>query len=256
MQYKVDKLDVNIYPSNREMGQAAAKAIGDDLCDLLSKKSEVNVMFAAAPSQNTTLEALLDDKRIDWSRINAFHMDEYVGISIDRPQSFRNYLKVHIFDRKPFKSVNLINADGPDAEKIASDYARLLKERGLDLIVLGIGETGHIAFNDPPEARFNEPKLAKVIELGEVSRMQQVHDGCFATLDDVPKQAITVTIPAFVAASRLHCVVPGPTKCKAVKATLEGPVSEDCPATVLRLHDNAHLYIDKDSASLLKRTIS
>ena len=252
MKYKVDRLDVNIYASNKEMGQAAAKAIADDLCDLLSKKSEINVMFAAAPSQNTTLEALLDDERVDWTRINGFHMDEYVGISIDKPQSFRNYLNTHIFSRKPFKSVNLINADGPDAEKAAADYAKLLKESGLDLIVMGIGESGHIAFNDPPEARFDEPKLAKVIELEEVSRMQQVHDGCFKTLDEVPKQAITVTIPAFVAASILHCVVPGPTKCKAVKATLEGPISEVCPATVLRRHENAHLYLDKDSAALLK----
>ena len=210
-------------------------------------------MFAAAPSQNTTLEALLDDKRINWTRVNAFHMDEYVGISIDKPQSFRNYLNVHIFSRKPFKSVNLINADGADAEKTASDYAKLLKEKGLDLIVLGIGETGHIAFNDPPDARFDESKLAKVIELGEVSRMQQVHDGCFKTIDEVPKQAITVTIPAFVAASRLHCVVPGPTKSKAVKATLEGPISEACPATVLRRHPNAHLYLDNDSAALLSK---
>ena len=253
MKYKVDRLDVNIYPSNRDMGCAAAKAIGDDLCDLLSKKSEVNVMFAAAPSQNTTLEALLDDKRIDWTRVNAFHMDEYVGISIDKPQSFRNYLNTHIFSRKPFKSVNLINADGPDAEKTASDYAKLLKSKGLDLIVLGIGETGHIAFNDPPDARFDEPKLAKVIELGEVSRMQQVHDGCFKTIDEVPKQAITVTIPAFVSASRLHCVVPGPTKSKAVKATLEGPICEACPASVLRNHPNAHLYLDNDSAALLSK---
>lgn len=252
MKYKVDRLDVNIYASNKEMGQAAAKAIADDLCDLLSKKSEINVMFAAAPSQNTTLEALLDDKRVDWTRINAFHMDEYVGISMDKPQSFRNYLNTHIFSRKPFKSVNLINADGPDAEKVAADYEKLLKSSGLDLIVLGIGETGHIAFNDPPEARFDEPRLAKVIELEEMSRMQQVHDGCFKTLDEVPKQAITVTIPAFVAASRLHCVVPGPTKCKAVKATLEGPISEACPASVLRTHANAHLYLDKDSAALLK----
>ena len=252
MKYKVDKLDVNIYASNKEMGQAAAKAIADDLCDLLSKKSEINVMFAAAPSQNTTLEALLDDKRVDWTRINGFHMDEYVGISADKTQSFRNYLNTHIFSRKPFKSVNLMNADGPDAEKAAADYAKLLKESGLDLIVMGIGESGHIAFNDPPEARFDEPKLAKVIELEDVSRMQQVHDGCFKTLDEVPKQAITVTIPAFAAASILHCVVPGPTKSKAVKATLDGPISEACPASILRTHANAHLYLDKDSAALLK----
>lgn len=251
MEFKVDKLNVGIYPTNKAMGEAAAKAIADDLCQLLSIKDEINVMFAAAPSQNTTLEALLSDMRVDWTRINAFHMDEYVGISIDKPQSFRNYLNTHIFSRKPFKSVNLINADGPDPEKVADDYAGLLKKSGLDLIVLGIGETGHIAFNDPPEARFDEPKLAKVIELEEMSRMQQVHDGCFKTLDEVPKQAITVTIPAFVSATCLHCVVPGPTKSKAVKATLKGPVSEACPASVLRTHSNAHLYLDKDSAALL-----
>ena len=252
MRFNVDKLDVNVLPTNAEMGKVAAKAIADDLCLLLSEKDEINVMFAAAPSQNTTLEALLGDERIDWSRVNAFHMDEYVGISIDRPQSFRNYLKKHIFDRKPFKSINLINADGPDAEKVAADYARLLDSRGIDLIVLGIGETGHVAFNDPPEASFSEPLLTKVIELNDISRMQQVHDGCFEKIEDVPKKAITVTIPAFAAARKLHCVVPGPTKAKAVKATLEGPVSEACPASVLRTHDDAHLYLDAASAAELE----
>lgn len=252
MRFKVDKLDVNVLPTNAEMGQVAAKAIAEDLCLLLSEKDEINVMFAAAPSQNTTLEALLNDGRIDWRRVNAFHMDEYVGIPIDRPQSFRNYLNKHIFDRKPFKTINLINAEGPDADKIAADYAQLLAAKGIDLIVLGIGETGHVAFNDPPEASFNEPLLAKVIDLNDISRMQQVHDGCFARIEDVPKKAITVTIPAFAAAGKLHCVVPGPTKAKAVKATLEGPVSEACPATILRMHDDAHLYLDAASAAELE----
>lgn len=252
MLLKVDNLEVGIYGSEEEMGRNAAKAISEDLCRLLGEKEEVNVMFAAAPSQNTTLAALLNDGKIDWTRINAFHMDEYVGISPDRPQSFRNYLISHIFSKKPFKSINLINADQGDANKVAEEYAALLEEKGIDMIVLGIGETGHIAFNDPPFSRFDEPLGVKVIRLNDISRLQQVHDGCFASMDEVPKEAITVTIPSFMKARILHCIVPRITKADAVKKTLEGPVSESCPATILRTHSNAHLYLNAASASKLE----
>ena len=249
----VDKLEVTIADSNQEMGRIAAEAIAKDLRTLLAEKKEINIMFGAAPSQDTTLAALLECEGIDWTRINAFHMDEYVGITPDKPQSFRNYLNEHIFKHKPFKSVNLIEGENPDTKAVVDAYEKKLRAGGLDLIVLGIGETGHIAFNDPPEARFDDPHYVRIVKLEELSRIQQVHDGCFPTLDEVPTNAITVTIPAFVNATYLHCAVPCLHKAKAVKATLENPVSEKCPASVLRRHPNAHLYLDPQSSSLLER---
>jgi len=250
-EFKVDKLSVVIAESNSEMGGIAAKAIAADLIRLGKEKSEIRVMFAAAPSQNSMFEALGYEAGIPWEKIVAFHMDEYVGISIDRPQSFRLFLKKAVFDRKPFKAVNLIEGDSRDIEATVRDYERKLLERPMDMIVLGIGENGHIAFNDPDVADFNDNHMVKIVELDDVCRQQQVNDGCFSAFDDVPKRAVTVTIPAFRQAGVLHCMVPNSRKAKAVKEALCGPVTERCPASILRTHDNAHLYLDAESASLL-----
>ena len=251
-EFKVDRLEVVVEKNAMSIGAIAAQRIRTDLISLLASKPEINVMFAAAPSQNTALEALTELDGIEWNRINAFHMDEYVGISMDCRQSFRNYLLNHLFSRVPFKTVNLIAGDDPNTAAVISSYENMIKERGIDLIVLGIGESGHIAFNDPPDAKFDDPHYVKEVRLSEVSRIQQVHDKCFNTIEEVPKRAITVTIPAFMSAHALHCIVPGSTKAKAVKTTLEGPISESCPASILRRHANAHLYIDMDSAAELE----
>lgn len=251
--FAVDKLQVIMETTAQEMGASAALAIKADIVRLLDKKDEISVMFAAAPSQNTTLNALITLQGIEWNRINAFHMDEYVGIKKEQEQSFRNYLITHIFSRVPFKSINLIEGDADDIQAAIDDYERRIRQNGLDLIVMGIGENGHIAFNDPPEAKFIEDCYVKKVKLAEASRMQQVHDKCFATIDQVPESAITVTIPAFMSASVLRCVVSGPTKANAVRKTLEGPISELCPASILRIHDNAYLYIDEASAADLAR---
>lgn len=250
-QFKVDKLNVVIEDTNEMMGKTAAKAIAKELIALGKTKDTIRVMFAAAPSQNTTLAALLEEKNVPWEKIEAFHMDEYVGISPKQSQSFRNFLNVAIFEKKPFKAVHLIPADAPDTVKAAADYEALLREKPLDMVVLGIGENGHIAFNDPPFSKFDDEHYTRIIDMAERSRIQQVNDGCFAKLDDVPKSAITVTIPAFRAAGALHCVVPNNRKAQAVKDTLQGPITESCPASILRTHDNATLYIDAESASLL-----
>ena len=250
-EFRVDKLSVLVADNNQEMGRTAAEAIAADLRKLAREKEEIRVMFAAAPSQNTMFEALCGLKDIPWEKIVAFHMDEYIGIGIDRPQSFRAFLKNAIFDKKPFKAVNLIEGDAKDIESTISRYEGMLREKPMDMIVLGIGENGHIAFNDPAVADFNDEHLVKIVELDDICRQQQVNDGCFATIDDVPKQALTVTIPAFMTAGALHCVVPNVRKANAVKNALHGPVGEKCPASILRTHDNAHLYLDAGSASLL-----
>ncbi len=248
---KKDLLTVNIYETRREMGEAAAKDIKNKILSLLEKKETINMIFAAAPSQNEVLASLAEDKDIPWNRINAFHMDEYIGLSPDAPQGFGNFLKQHIFGIADFKSVSYIDISAADAEKESARYAELLKRYPTDIVVMGIGENGHIAFNDPPVADFNDPKAVKPVTLDEICRNQQVNDGCFAKLDDVPKTAITLTVPTLFAGNHLFCIVPAKTKAKAVRATLCDEISEKCPATVLRRHRSAILYLDGDSSSLL-----
>jgi len=244
---QVDKLKVKIYETRQELGEGAAKEASAKIKELIESKGEINIIFAAAPSQNEFLASLVTDKEIDWSKINAFHMDEYVGISKDAPQAFSNFLKDRIFSKVPFKSVNYIDVSAKDPEKECERYAALLKQYPADIVFMGIGENGHIAFNDPPVADFNDKKVVKVVELDQKCRQQQVNDGCFATLDEVPKYAITLTIPTLMSVDYIFCMVPGKTKTEAVTNTLKGEISTACPASILRTHKNATLYIDKDS---------
>ena len=247
-QITTDKLNTYVFETRDEMGKNAAKAAKEAINAVIAEKGFANVVFAAAPSQNETLKYLLKEE-IDFTRINAFHMDEYVGLDIGSAQSFATYLTEHIFALAPFKSVNLIPAKNGE-EGIAA-YTRLLTEYPTDVVLMGIGENGHIAFNDPPVADFNDPYLIKKVELDEICRNQQVHDKCFETLDDVPRYALTLTVPALMRAKYLICTVPAPTKAQAVKAMLTGPIGTLCPATALRGHDNAKMFLDKDSASLV-----
>ena len=249
--FKKDLLNVNIYETREEMGNAAARDIKARILSLLQTRETINMIFAAAPSQNEVLYALATDKEIPWNRINAFHMDEYIGLSADAPQGFGNFLKEHIFGLADFKSVSYIDITASDTEKECKRYAELLAKYPTDIVVMGIGENGHIAFNDPPVADFNDPKAVKSVELDEICRNQQVNDGCFAKIDDVPKTAITLTVPTLFAGDHLFCIVPAKTKAKAVKATLCDDINEKCPATVLRRHKSAILYLDGDSSSLL-----
>ena len=246
-----DLLSVQIYETRSEMGRAAARDVKARILALLETKETINMIFAAAPSQNEVLYALATDREIPWNRVNAFHMDEYIGLSADAPQGFGNFLKEHIFGLADFRSVSYIDISATDAEKECERYAALLAENPTDIVVMGIGENGHIAFNDPPVADFNDKKMVKPVVLDEICRNQQVNDGCFAKLDDVPKMAITLTVPTLFAGDYLFCIVPAPTKAKAVQATICGEIGEACPATVLRRHANAVLYLDGDSSSLL-----
>lgn len=246
-----DNLNVKIYETRKEMGAAAGKEISDCIKTLLTEKSELNMIFAAAPSQNEVLEYLANDTTIPWGKINAFHMDEYVGIDPAAPQGFARFLKNALFDRVPFKSVNTLNSlNDPQDEAIR--YSKLLKDNPVDIVCMGIGENGHIAFNDPHVADFKDSVFVKKVDLDDVCRMQQVHDGCFKTLDDVPKFALTLTVPALAAGKYQFCVVPAATKANAVKNTVFGEINEKCPATILRTLNNAILYCDNDSGALIK----
>ena len=250
--FAADKLKVLVMDSRDQMGKEAAAAAAACLRSILEKQPAANVIFAAAPSQNETLHYLCQEPGIDWQRVNAFHMDEYIGLSPDAPQAFGNYLNEHIFSLLPFGSVHYLNGQVANPAEECERYSRLLREYPADMVCLGIGENGHIAFNDPWVAEFEDPALVKIVPLDDVCRQQQVNDGCFATIDDVPTHAMTLTIPTLCRAKRLFCVVPAQTKAWAVNETINGEVSEHCPASILRCHDAATLYVDNDSSSLLR----
>lgn len=247
-----DALSVRIYASRIEMGAAAASDGAALLRSLLEKQEGVRVIFAAAPSQNEMLESLCSADGIDWSRVTAFHMDEYIDLDAAAPQGFGNFLRTRVFDRLPFSGVHYLNGNAPDVEVECNRYAALLEEAPIDLVFMGIGENGHIAFNDPPVADFHDPRTVKAVELDAVCRHQQVNDGCFERLEQVPTHALTLTVPALAGARHHICVVPAITKASAVKATVEGPVATSCPASILRTCTGAVLYLDSDSGSLLK----
>lgn len=239
-------LQVRSYQTRDAMGEAAASDIANALRQRLKRQDHVRMIFAAAPSQADMLKMLCEASDIDWSRVTAFHMDEYIGLPLDHPARFGLWLDRHIFSQIPFGEIHRITP-GDDAEAEAKRYAALLEEAPIDFICLGIGVNGHIAFNDPPVAQFDDPKTVKVVLLDDVCRQQQVDDKCFATFNDVPEKAITLTIPCLMGGEQLFCVVPGAFKQNAVRNTLYGDISTACPASILRTHPSCTLYLDKDA---------
>ena len=242
-------MELRILPDRARLGAEAAHDIAVALRGRLAGGGRVRMMFAAAPSQAEALEALLAEPGIDWGRVDAFHMDEYVELDADAPQAFGNWLCEHLFGRAPFGSVHYIGTGG--GASAAQSYAATLGEAPIDLVCLGIGVNGHLAFNDPPVADFDDPLLVKEVELDLECRQQQVDDGCFAALDEVPAHALTVTVPALLSGARLFCIVPGAAKAAAVRAAVEGPIETACPASALRGHPDCTLYLDADSSALL-----
>lgn len=250
LQNQVDQLKVKVFATRAEMGAAAAADAAACISELLSAQDIVRIIFAAAPSQNEVLAQLVADKSIDWSRIDVFHMDEYIGLPVGAEQRFSTFLTQHLFDQVKPRRVNLIDdRDGLDAA--LERYEALLKEAPIDIVCLGIGENGHIAFNDPPVADFNDTKIIKPVELDDACRQQQVNDGCFPTFDDVPETALTLTIPALLSGKHLFCVVPGKTKSEAIKNVITGDITTACPASILRRHPDCTLYTDTDAYSLV-----
>ena len=248
MTKKVVNLPVEIFDTREEMGAVAAKDAAKIINEVIAKNGVANVVFAAAPSQNDLLENLLKED-IDWSKVRGFHQDEYIGIDASEPAGFGNFLNRAIFEKVSFKELHYLLCKADEAEAKCAEYTDLLKKYPIDLIFLGIGENGHLAFNDPAVADFNDPKMIKVVELDDVCRQQQVNDGCFATLNDVPKQAMSLTMSFIMSVPHAICVVPTIRKANAVYNALTGPVTTACPASILREHKDATLYLDKDSAS-------
>jgi glucosamine-6-phosphate deaminase len=236
---------VESYASRDAMAAASAAAIAAAIRQLLARQPAVRMIFAAAPSQAEMLTALAAAGDIDWRRVTAFHMDEYVGLPARAPERFVSWLDRHLFDKVPFGAVHRIVPE-PDPATTAARYTAALAEAPIDIVCLGIGVNGHIAFNDPPVADFADPEDVKIVALDDVCRQQQVDDKCFAQLGDVPGMAITLTIPRLLRAGRLFCVVPGASKRDAVREALYGPVTTACPASILRQAD-CTLYLDAES---------
>src|SRR6266498_2299008 len=249
--FRVDKLNVYVYNSRAKMGDAAAVRVAKELCRLIDERGRALGIFASAPSQNEFLAALVQLPGIDWSRVVGFHLDEYLGMDDRAPQSFRRFLIDRLVNKVPLSEFHGLRGEGADGAAESDRYAQLLRANPPDFAILGVGENGHLAFIDPPFCDFDDPRQVKVVELDEVCRAQQVNDGAFAVLNDVPHQALSLTIPTIMARQRLFAIAPGPAKREAIKKTVEGQVATTCPASILRRHPDAHLFIDVDSAALL-----
>ena len=246
---KIDNLNVKIFETRSEMGAVAASEAAEYLRQLGREKDEINILFAAAPSQDDIYGALLKEEGIPWEKVNAMQLDDYIGINSDAPQRFANYLKDHIFNHVQIKNLLLIDCENPNIEDELNKYNEILKKHPADISFIGIGENGHIAFNDPSVADFEDTALIKIVDLEETSRVQQVNDGCFEKVEDVPTKALTVTIPAILKAEKVFCVVPCDTKANSVYNTLNMDIDEKYPSTILRKHKDTTLYLDKDSAA-------
>lgn len=242
-------MDIRIASTRSELGVEAGKDIANAMRERMAEQAELRIIFAAAPSQGEMLQTLVQEEGIDWSRVTAFHMDEYIGLPEGSPQRFGVWLRQMIFDCVPFKAVHLLEP-GSDLAFTCREYARKLQEHPIDFVLLGIGANGHLAFNDPP-ADLHDPFAVKVVTLDEQCRQQQVDDECFLSINDVPQKALTLTVPSLLRGHQLFCCAPGASKRKAARSAVHDPISGDCPATALRLHPRCTLYLDRDSSAEL-----
>jgi glucosamine-6-phosphate deaminase len=242
-------MDLRISATRKELGKQAATDSARVIHARLQTQSHMRIIFAAAPSQSDMLQALIQEAGIEWNRIIAFHMDEYIGLPSGAPQRFSVWLRRAIFDRVPFASFHLIQP-GDDLDQTCRDYAHKLLESQIDFVPLGIGANGHLAFNDPP-ADLEDPPPVKVVTLDDVCRQQQVDDECIAFFEEVPQKAISLTVPMLLRGDQLFCCVPGSSKSKAVRSMIHDPISGNCPATALRKHSRCTVYLDLDSSALL-----
>ena len=245
----VGKLATRVYATREEMGAAAACDVARRMRELFGRQERIRMVFAAAPSQNEFLDCLGTESDLDWDRVVAFHMDEYVGLDKAAPQRFGNFLRSRLFGYVRPGRVEYIEGHLGDIRTECARYSALLNDEPLDIVCAGIGENGHMAFNDPPVADFRDSETVKLVSLDETCRMQQVHDGAFADIDAVPRTAMTMTMPALMSAHYVYCIVPGRTKTKAVRRTLRNPIATNCPATIMRRHPKATLYLDTEAAA-------
>lgn len=242
-----DILRVEIFDKTSDMGEASATFVAGKLNEALNEKGSASLILGTGASQYPFLDAFLK-KELDWTKINLFHLDEYIGLSDKHPASFRRFLKERIADKVNPKNVYYLKGDADDIDAEIRRYEKLLKDNPVDVACIGIGENGHIAFNDPAVADFNDPHYLKVVEMDEACRKQQVGEGWFPTINDVPKEAVTLTVTAIMNCKALSCTVPDERKSEAVYNTLSGAISTSCPASIMRKHSEAVLFLDRFAA--------
>lgn len=250
--FTVGKLPVHQHETISELASHAAEAAAAVLAEGIRARGEAAAIIATGNSQDLFLDHLMARSDVEWDKVTLFHMDEYLGLSADHPASFRRYLMDRVARRVGPAAVHLVEGDAAEPIKECERYGTLLASAPIDLCCLGIGENGHLAFNDPPVADFEDPRLVKIVRLDAASRLQQVGEGHFPDLASVPAYALTLTIPALFLARRVLTIVPEKRKAEAVRRSLRGPVSTDCPGSYLCTRDNAELFLDADSASLLE----
>lgn len=246
-------IDIRVLDNEAELAAAAADDVAMRLGDLVARQEEATVMFATGTSQISFLGELVRRQGIDWSRVHMCHLDEYVGLAPDHPASFVHYLRQRVIAHLPFKSCTLIDGMAPDPEAECARLSRIMRARPVDLALVGIGENGHLAFNDPP-ADFETTAPYIVVELDDACRRQQVGEGWFPEVDAVPERAISASINFILAAGCICCVVPGRRKTQAVRRCFASDISPLAPASALRRHANAVVWLDRDSAALLERS--
>ena len=254
---QVGTLKLEIHPTRQAAGEAAAQAVAEAFRHFGSAGKDVAVIFAAAASQIETLRALTAMPDISWKQVLGFHMDSYVDLPEDHPASFIYFLRQHLVQHVAMKEFYGIDGNAADPELACRGYAEKLLSAKPQVCLAGIGENGHLAFNDPPEADFNDPLDVKIVQLDSVTRHQQVAEGWFKSLDDVPTSAITLTVPALLRVRKIIASVPGSRKAEIMRRVVEEPISTNCPATILRTHPDATVYLDADSAAELdSRTLA
>jgi glucosamine-6-phosphate deaminase len=249
---KLNKMTVQVFASKSDLGEAAAAQAAEIIrAAVRSRRKKARIIVATGNSQLEFSAALVRQPDVPWSSVEVFHMDEYLGMDEHHPASFRRWIRERIVEPTRPAAAHYLRGDAPEPEAEAKRYAELLMEGPIDVAFVGIGENGHIAFNDPHVADFFDPNAVKVVTLDEACRRQQVGEGHFPSLEESPSQALTLTCPALMMAKNLVCCVPDSRKAQAVRAALEGPVTPTCPASLLRTHPSAWLYLDSDSAKLL-----
>lgn len=218
-----------------------------------AERSAVGVIFATGTSQLETLHSLTSIPDLPWHKIHGFHMDEYIGLDADHPASFRRYLREKLTSRISMAAFHEIDGSAADREKVRHEYIEKITAADPQICLLGIGENGHLAFNDPHEANFDDPEPMKIVTLDRACREQQLAEGWFSSFDQVPQRALTLTIPTLLKVPRLVASVPGKRKAASVRRTLRDPISVQCPATILRTHPDVTVFLDEESASELDR---
>jgi glucosamine-6-phosphate deaminase len=249
-------MKLKIYPSKRAAGEAAALAVAEDLRRLGQLREQIGVIFATGAAQFDTLEFLTSTPGLPWEKVRGFHLDEYVGLDENHPASFRRFLRERLTQHVDMGAFFEIDGNAQDLDAVCREYIKQLHVAEPQLCLLGIGENGHIAFNEPAEADFHDPLEMKTVTLDLMCRQQQAAEGWFPSWHEAPERALTLTIPTVFRVPKLIASVPGPRKAEVIRRTVHDPISTACPSTLLRTHPDVTVYLDTDSAALLESVSS